>query len=74
MVNRKRVQKKVPSLLIDDVISKVENEYRRIDYQWERLRRGRPSLFFSLNNDLVDILETIKRACEIEPSRKDKKE
>jgi len=64
LVNRKRVQKKVPSLLVDDIVSETKNEYENKRYWWEQLRRKQPSKYSGFENNLVDLLEEIDKSFE----------
>ena len=64
LVNRKRVQKKVPALLVDDIVSETKNEYENKRYWWEQLRRKQPSKYSGFENNLVDLLEEIDAVFE----------
>lgn len=61
LVNRKRVQKKVPALLVEGNDPDSRNEYFDKRYWWEQLRRKQPGKYSGFENNLVNLLEEIDK-------------
>lgn len=62
MVDARRVQRKLASLLLDAETGtrRTDNEFMRYRYRLQQFRKRKPQRFNSLTNELVAVLEKIE--------------
>lgn len=68
MVNKKKVERKIPSMLVDVPISTPEalNEYNRKDRRLRNLKRNKPAFYQNSLNKVCAVLDALDRQAEIE--------
>jgi hypothetical protein len=64
MVNPSKIEKKLPSLLMDSSAQRVDNDYMRNRSKISQLKRKQPSIYNRLLEGIVIAIDNLDKAAE----------
>jgi hypothetical protein len=64
MVNSNKIKRRLPGLLIDDLVGSTDAEYQQKRYKVNQLQRKQPTVFHTLLNNISVAIDELDRAAE----------
>jgi len=64
MVNASKIERKLPSLLMENSVQRIDNGYKNKQYQLRKLKRNQPAIFNNFMNNFTLMLNELDKAAE----------
>jgi hypothetical protein len=64
MVNANKIERKLPSLLMEHNVQRIDNDYKKKQYAITKLKREQPTIFNNFMINFTLMLDQLDRAAE----------